>query len=200
MRRAAYLVAVSHGVLAGVGAIVIRPGTAAGAELPARMKHVVEHRELWLAAWLVPPVAAAFLLWLMVELRRRLDDRRLDLAVAATAVGFAIEGFACCLAAGALPGLAGQPEAFLAVERVVQLGTATFGSLGFTLGQGVATHALAAAGAPRAVVGLGWTTTLAGAVFMGAGAAGAPGAVAVANAILFLALIGFSVALARAPL
>src|SRR5688500_811469 len=106
LRPAAYLVAVSHAAIAVAGALVIAPGMAMSAELPARMAYVADHRAAWLLAWLVPPVAGFVLLWMWAELRVRVDrdgrDARLQLAVVAVGAGLAIESTGSVIAAAAL--------------------------------------------------------------------------------------------------
>jgi hypothetical protein len=201
---AGWLVAATHVAIAVVGAAILGPGSPGAGSLDQRMAYVAGHTGAWQAAWLVPPVAALSLLWFTAELRARLArdgvrDAPLVLGLIAAATGAGIEGAACAVAAGALPVLAaeGARAGFLAVERVVVLGTTSFGNAGFTLSQIVFVAALGRAGAPRAVTWPGWATALAGVGFLLAGVLGIAPLVLVANAAMFVALVAYAIGVAR---
>jgi hypothetical protein len=204
LRRAAIAVAASHALVAVVGAIVIAPGTRAGDGAAKAMEHVVRNETAWQLAWLLPAFAALAMLWMWSEVRDALGAP-LRVAFAAAVVGAAVEGAACAYAAAALPVYAADsPDRemvdFLAGLRVVRLGTATFGGLGFAAAQLLFTRALHRAEIGGEVVWPGYACAAAGVLFMAAGLSDSENALPAANGLLFLTLIVFALALAlRAP-
>jgi hypothetical protein len=160
-----------------------------------------EQGPLWIAAWFVPTLAAMSLVLFMTMLRAVIDregrDPHLTMALAVTAVGAAIEGVACC-AGSLLPLVArASPPMFEVTERFVRLGTTTFGNGPFSLGQLLATIALARIGAPRLIVLSGHAAAISGLGFMISGAVAGATLVGATNGLLFVALTIFSVSLAR---
>lgn len=177
LRLAAWMAAGSHAAIMIVGAVVIAGGSPPSGTVAGRATYVALHADAWLAAWLVPPIAALCLLALVITLRRRLDpdgrDAGLSLAVHATTAGVAIEGISCAVAAAVLPALAeaGDLVGFSAAERLVGIGTSTFGNASFTLGTVMLVIALLRHGASRPLIGLGMLNALAGAGYVAVGVA-----------------------------
>ena len=207
LRGCAWAVAVAHLAAGVVGAFVIAPGTsAAEADPGVRMAHVASHAGAWFAAWFIPMAAALTMIALAATLKARLKERvasdALELALAFTIFGAAVEVTASCFAAVMLPALARTQDRalFQALELTVLIATSTVGNTGFTLGQLLLVRTLKQAGAPRVVVTLGALNVLAGAVFVAVGVAGVPVLVPMATGAVFVTLAAYAVVLARSAL
>ena len=116
LRRPALLALGAH-LLAGLAMLfVLGRGLATNPDLSARMAFVSEHAWLWRGAWLTWTAASASILYCFKAMERAYAGPRW--AVPATLLAVALDLSAQLLYAVLLPIVAGEPEAFLACDRL----------------------------------------------------------------------------------